>query len=185
MANQKRKLDTQRNSLMNKEQLDRLNLIIRENFINPDDYPNVKKNKELIGHVYKNDYDDSGNWFSENHYLNVIQRIAKKTKDTEIIIIEDFEREYKSSGEVVRLNNAIKESWKDFNDFTVKTDMISFFALGKSQDWVIWANRDYWCILVKKSIYNSINLEFELESNIGVFNEADEEFVSFLKNLHS
>lgn len=185
MASQKQKLDIQRTSQMNNKQLDRINLLIREKFINPDDYPNLKKSNELVGNVYKNDYEKSGNWFSENDYLNVIQKIAKKSGDTEIFVIDEFERKYKFSGEVVRLSDIINESWADFNNFTERTDMISFFALGKSQDWVIWANRDYWCILVKRSVYNSINLNFSLGLNSSEFYEADEQFIAFLNNLHS
>ncbi|PKI00070.1 hypothetical protein [Glaciecola sp. 33A] len=170
---------------MNKEQLDNLNIMIRENFLNPDDYPNAKKNKALIGSVYKNDFEESGKWFSQKDYINVIQKIAKFSKDEEFLVIEDFERTYKSSGKVVRLSETVAESWIQFSAFTERTDILSFFAIGRSQNWVIWANRDYWCILVKKSIDKILKLDNKQELNIASFSEADEEFISFIKNLYS
>ena len=170
---------------MDKEQLDKLDSIIRENFLNPDDYPRAKKNSALIGSVFKSDFEDSGKWISQEGYINVIQKILKNSEDTELIVIEDFERKYKSSGKTVRLNEIVKESWADFNTFAEQTEIISFFAIGKSQDWVIWANRDYWCIKKKKTVYNSLELGITQESILTAFSEADEEFIAFIENLYS
>lgn len=168
---------------MNKGQLNNLDLIIRENFINPDEYPNVKKNNSLIGVIYKSYFNDSEKWISQDDYINLIQRVIKTSGDTELIIFEDFERKYKSSGKVVRLNEKISESWSNFDYFLKKTEMISFFVIGKSQDWVIWVNRDYWCIMLQKSVVKILGINISYDSNMASFRDVDEEFITFVKNL--
>ena len=170
---------------MNKEQLDNLDLIIRTTLFNPEDYPNAKKNNQLVGAVFKCDFEGSGNWISEYEYLHILQKIFTFSGDNEITAIEDFERKYKSSGNVVRLFNIFDESWLEFRDFTEKTEMISFFAIGKSKSWLIWANRDFWCVVFDKSLINRFGWRGVIESNIVAFSDADEEFISFLDNLHS
>ena len=170
---------------MDKEQLDKLDLQIRESIFNPDDYPCAKKSSEFIGYIFKTNFDKSDEWISEQDYLSVIQKVIRNSGDNELLVLEDFERKYKSSGEVVRLSDSFGESWSEFKYFADSTDIISFFSIGNSQDWLIWANRDYWCILFKKSAISFLELGITHESNVKAFKEADDKFVSFVDDLFS
>jgi hypothetical protein len=83
-------------------------------------------------------------WLSEEQFNQVFSNIAEHLSNETVFVFESFERVYKDSGFTRRLTEQVNLNWENFNTFQSTTDILYFFMVPKSLNWVLYANRDFW-----------------------------------------
>lgn len=156
---------------------------INEALIQPSNYPLVRKEGNTLGFI-KRKQDES--WMSKEVFEEIFSKLSRCSESQELIIAEDFERVYKSSGKTVRLNDVVLSNWLSFSHFCSNNEMISFYVFDRSLTWCGWFNDGYWCLVFESSFRDAIkasNLNIDLAYQS--FPEADVNFKSFIANLYS
>jgi lipid II:glycine glycyltransferase (peptidoglycan interpeptide bridge formation enzyme) len=81
-------------------------------------------------------------WLSE-YQLNLVFSKLSEYQNNDIVF-ECFERIYKNSGLTKSLTEQINLNWADFDAFQSSTEILYFYMIPKSLNWVLYANRDFW-----------------------------------------
>ncbi|MDU0353605.1 hypothetical protein RS130_06395 [Paraglaciecola aquimarina] len=165
--------------------LDKINELvesINNALIQPSNFPEVRIGANTLGFIKRKEGD---HWMSQDVFEKTIQKLANYSEVNELIVAEDFERVYKSSGKTVRLNDIVSRNWRDFSQFSEKNEMISFYVFDNSLSWCGWFNDSYWCLVYESSIRDTIEASFlNVDKAFQAFPEADQQFKSFINNLY-
>ena len=94
--------------------------------------------------ITKNSNSELKPWISEDQFNQVFSNLLEyQNKDT-VFVFESFERIYKDSGLTKRLTEQLDLNWASFNAFQSDTEILYFYMVPKSLNWVLYANRDFW-----------------------------------------
>lgn len=94
--------------------------------------------------ITKNSNSELKPWISEDQFNQVFSNLLEyQNKDT-VFVFESFERIYKDSGLTKRLTEQLDLNWANFNAFQSSTEILYFYMVPKSLNWVLYANRDFW-----------------------------------------
>ena len=126
---------------------------INNALIQPSSFPEVRIGASAQGLIKRKEGDY---WMSQDVFEKTIHKLAKYSEVDELIVAEDFNRVYKSSGKTVRLNDILSSIWRDFAHFSANNDMISFYVFDRSLSWCGWFNDSYWCLVFESSISDVI-----------------------------
>ena len=91
---------------------------------------------------------ESRHLFSEKQFHEVFSVVGESQGNEKVFAFETFERVYKTTGEVKRLNSEFNLNWNSFNNFQQSTDILSFYLVPQNLSWVFYGNRDY-CLFAK------------------------------------
>ena len=91
---------------------------------------------------------ESGHWLSEEQFHKVFSIVGEYQSNEKVFVFETFERAYKTTGLVKRLNSEFNLNWTSFNNFQQSTDILSFYLVHPNLSWVFYGNRDY-CLFAK------------------------------------
>ncbi len=83
-------------------------------------------------------------WLSKEQFNQIFSDTHEYQSNDTVFVFESFERIYKGSGLTKRLNESIALSWANFDAFQTTTDILYFYMVPKSLNWVLYANRDFW-----------------------------------------
>ncbi|AUI84797.1 hypothetical protein ACD631_20855 (plasmid) [Alteromonas macleodii] len=166
--------------------LDKINKLIEsinDELIQPANFPVVRRERSTVGFINRK---GDENWMSESVFEETLLKLSKCSESDELIVAEDFERVYKSSGKTVRLNEKIRATWQDYLHFCSSNEMISFYVFDHSLRWCGWFNDEYWCLVFENSVREAIKESYlDVELAYQAFPEADSQFKSFIENLYS
>ena len=94
--------------------------------------------------IKKKPNSESNNWFSEEQFNQVFSKISELQYPDTVFVFESFERTYKTSGLTKRLTEEFDMNWANFDAFQWSTEILFFYMVPKSLNWVLYANRDFW-----------------------------------------
>ena len=83
-------------------------------------------------------------WLSEELFNQVFSKLSESQNNDTVFVFESFERIYKDSGLTKRLTEQLDLNWVNFNAFQSSTEILYFYMVPKSLNWVLFANRDFW-----------------------------------------
>lgn len=83
-------------------------------------------------------------WLSEDQFNQVFSKLSDLQANDTVFVFESFERVYKDSGLSKRLQVQLDLNWVNFDTFQSSTDILYFYMVPKSLNWVLYANRDFW-----------------------------------------
>lgn len=167
---------------MNLAQMNKYAGRLYSELFNPDNFPNVISEGGVNGLICKR---KGEYWLTYDDFLKTIFRVIPADGDNELIVMEDFERVFKSTGEKIRLHKILPFDWGLLSDFLESNDMISFLFFDRSCSWCAWFNENYWCLFCKGEQYELIDDEYKnLQSAKDAFPESDREFSDFIENLY-
>ncbi|MDO6527973.1 hypothetical protein Q4519_20055 [Motilimonas sp. 1_MG-2023] len=109
-----------------------------------------------VANCHFNEY-DIFYWLNEAEFSAVILPLAELVGDKKLIIVEDFERGL--NGKFWWLGCEIENSWEAFNFFTEETDIMSFYMIGESEQWCLWAGDDSWIFCAESYLFKQLNAE--------------------------
>ncbi|WP_172587657.1 hypothetical protein [Shewanella xiamenensis] len=168
---------------MNLAQMNQYTDRLYNELFNPDNFPNVISAVDVNGLICKR---KGEYWLTYDDFSKTIFRAISANGDNKLIIMEDFERIFKSTGKKIRLHKILPVDWSLLSDFLENNDMISFLLFDKSCSWCAWFNENYWCLFCKDEQYEFIDDEYKnLQLAKGAFPESDREFSDFIENLYS
>ena len=165
--------------------LDKINELvesINNALVQPSNFPEVRIGASTLGLIKRKEGD---HWMSQDVFEKTIYKLAKYSEVNELIVAEDFERVYKSSGKKVRLNNIVSSNWRDFSHFSANNEMISFYVFDNSLSWCGWFNDSYWCLVFESSIRDTIEASIlNVDLAFQAFPEMGSQFKSFINNIY-
>lgn len=91
---------------------------------------------------------ESGYWILEEQFHEVFSNVGEYQSNEKVFVFETFERVYKTTGVVKRLNSEFKLNWTRFNNFQQSTDILCFYLVPQNLSWFFYGNRDY-CLFAK------------------------------------
>jgi type IV secretory pathway VirB4 component len=94
--------------------------------------------------ITKNSNSELKPWLSEDQFNQVFSNLLENQKNDTVFVFESFERIYKDSGLTKRLTEQLDLNWANFNAFQSATEILYFYMVPKSLNWVLYANRDFW-----------------------------------------
>jgi hypothetical protein len=83
-------------------------------------------------------------WISEYLFNLVFSNLLEYQNNDTVFVFESFERIYKDSGLTKRLTEQLDLNWANFNTFQSSTEILYFYMVPKSLNWVLYANRNFW-----------------------------------------
>ncbi|SUI78364.1 hypothetical protein [Shewanella baltica] len=167
---------------MNLAQMNNYTERLYSELFNPDNFPIVISKENVNGLINKR-IDE--HWLTYDDFLKTILRVASANGDNELIVMEDFERVFKSTGKTIRLHKTLPFDWDLLSNLLEVNDMISFLIFDKSCSWCAWFNENYWCLFCGDEQYELIDDEYKsLQSAKDAFPESDREFFDFIENLY-
>ena len=167
---------------MTLDQINKLIKSINDTLIHPSNFPLIRKGNNVAAFIKSK---ENENWMLKDVFEETIFNLAESSKCHELIVAEDFERYYKSSGKTVRLNDVVLNHWQDFSCFCAKSEMISFYVFDHSLSWCAWFNDSYWCLVFDNSFQDVIAASCQdVSLAYDVFPEADSQFKLFIDNLY-
>ena len=83
-------------------------------------------------------------WLSEDQFNQIFSNLLEYQNNETVFVFESFERIYKDSGLIKRLTEQLDLNWASFNAFQSDTEILYFYMVPKSLNWVLYANRDFW-----------------------------------------
>lgn len=96
-----------------------------------------------------------GNWLNENDFEQIFSNTPEFKSNEIVFVFETFDRLYKSTSEIKRLNDSFHLDWNSFSSFQNATDILCFYLVSAKLNWVLYANRDIWQFA--KAINKSLN----------------------------
>ncbi|MCE0556142.1 hypothetical protein [Motilimonas sp. E26] len=134
-----------------------------------------------VANCHFNEY-DIFYWLNEAEFSAVILPLAELVGDKKLIIVEDFERGL--NGKFWWLGCEIENSWEAFNFFTEETDIMSFYMIGESEQWCLWADDDSWIFCAEKDLFKTLNIKMlTLESMTKRYSNKIESFWHFFHDI--
>ena len=94
--------------------------------------------------ITKNSNSELKPWLSEDQFNQVLSNLLEYQNNDTVFVFESFERIYKDSGLTKRLTEQLDLNWANFNAFQSSTEILYFYMVPKSLNWVLYANRDFW-----------------------------------------
>jgi hypothetical protein len=94
--------------------------------------------------ITKNSNSELKPWLSEDQFNQVFSNLLEYQNNDAVFVFESFERIYKDSGLTIRLTEQLDVNWANFNAFQRDTEILYFYMVPKSLNWVLYANRDFW-----------------------------------------
>ncbi|MCL1047507.1 hypothetical protein L2737_19585 [Shewanella electrodiphila] len=94
--------------------------------------------------ITKNSNSELKPWLSEDQFNQVFSNLLEYQNNDTVFVFESFERIYKDSGLTKRLTEQLDLNWANFNSFQSDTEILYFYMVPKSLNWVLYANRDFW-----------------------------------------
>ncbi|WP_153912534.1 hypothetical protein [Shewanella sp. TC10] len=94
--------------------------------------------------ITKNSNSELKPWLSEAQFNQVFSNLLEYQNNDTVFVFESFERIFKDSGLTKRLTEQLNLNWANFNAFQSSTDILYFYMVPKSLNWVLYANRDFW-----------------------------------------
>jgi len=94
--------------------------------------------------ITKNSNSELEPWLSEEQFNQVFSKLSEFQNNDTVFVFESFERIYKDSGLTKRLTEQLDLNWVNFNAFQSSTEILYFYMVPKSLNWVLFANRDFW-----------------------------------------
>jgi hypothetical protein len=94
--------------------------------------------------ITKNSNSELKLWISEDQFNQVFSNLLEYQNNDTVFVFESFERIYKDSGLTKRLTEQLDLNWANFNAFQSSTEILYFYMVPKSLNWVLYANRDFW-----------------------------------------
>ncbi|MBC3766467.1 hypothetical protein [Neptunicella marina] len=94
--------------------------------------------------ITKKPNSQSNNWLSEDQFNQIFSKTAEFQDSDTVFVFEPFERTYKISGLTKRLTEQLDLNWANFDAFQSSTEILFFYMVPKSLNWVLYANRDFW-----------------------------------------
>ena len=94
--------------------------------------------------ITKNSNSELKPWISEDQFNQVFSNLLEYQNNDTVFVFESFERIYKDSGLTKRLTEQLDLNWANFNAFQSDTEILYFYMVPKSLNWVLYANRDFW-----------------------------------------
>ena len=94
--------------------------------------------------ITKNSNSELKPWLSEDQFNQVFSNLLEYQNNDTVFVFESFERIYKDSGLTKRLTEQLDLNWASFNAFQSDTEILYFYMVPKSLNWVLYANRDFW-----------------------------------------
>ena len=94
--------------------------------------------------VIENSNSEVNNWLSEDQFSLIFSSVSESKYGEMVFVFETFERIYKHSGLTKRLTEQLNLKWSKFDKFQSTTEILDFYMVPKSLDWVLYANRDFW-----------------------------------------
>lgn len=83
-------------------------------------------------------------WLSEDQFNQIFSNLLEYQNNETVFVFESFERIYKDSGLIKRLTEQLDLNWASFNAFQSDTEILYFYMVPKSLNWVLYTNRDFW-----------------------------------------
>ena len=94
--------------------------------------------------ITKNSNSELKPWISEDQFNQVFSNLLEYQNNDTVFVFESFERIYKDSGLTKRLTEQLDLNWANFNTFQSSTEILYFYMVPKSLNWVLYANRNFW-----------------------------------------
>ena len=94
--------------------------------------------------ITKNSNSELKPWLYEDQFNQVFSKLSEYQNNDTVFVFESFERIYKDSGLTKRLTEQLDLNWANFNAFQSSTDILCFYMVPKSLNWVLYGNRDFW-----------------------------------------
>ena len=94
--------------------------------------------------ITKNSNSELKPWLSEDQFNQIFSNLLEYQNNETVFFFESFERIYKDSGLTKRLTEQLDLNWASFNAFQSDTEILYFYMVPKSLNWVLYANRDFW-----------------------------------------
>ena len=94
--------------------------------------------------ITKSSNSELKSWLSEDQFNQVFSNLLEYQNNDTVFVFESFERIYKDSGLTKRLTEQLDLNWANFNAFQSATEILYFYMVPKSLNWVLYANRDFW-----------------------------------------
>ena len=94
--------------------------------------------------ITKNSNSELKPWLSKEHFNQTFLKISEYEDNDTVFVFESFERKYKESGITKRLSEKLDLNWTNFDAFQSNTEILYFYMVPKSLNWVLYANRDFW-----------------------------------------
>ena len=94
--------------------------------------------------ITKNSNSELKSWLSEDQFNQIFSKTSEYLGNDTVFVFETFERIYKDSGLTKRLTEQLDLNWVNFDDFQSSTEILYFYMVPKSLNWVLYANRDFW-----------------------------------------
>ncbi len=94
--------------------------------------------------ITKNSNSELKSWLSEDQFNQIFSKLSEYQNNDTVFVFESFERIYKDSGLTKRLTEQLDLNWANFNAFQSSTEILYFYMVPKSLNWVLYANRDFW-----------------------------------------
>jgi|TARA_R110000751_G_scaffold75746_1_gene152460 hypothetical protein len=94
--------------------------------------------------ITKNSNSELKPWLSEDQFNQIFSNLLEYQNNETVFVFESFERIYKDSGLTKRLTEQLDLNWASFNAFQSDTEILYFYMVPKSLNWVLYANRDFW-----------------------------------------
>ena len=94
--------------------------------------------------ITKNSNSELKPWLSEDQFNQIFSNLLEYQNNETVFVFESFERIYKDSGLTKRLTEQLDLNWASFNAFQSDTEILYFYIVPKSLNWVLYANRDFW-----------------------------------------
>ncbi|GHB58845.1 hypothetical protein GCM10008107_04900 [Psychrosphaera saromensis] len=165
--------------------LDKINELvesINDALIQPSNFPSVRREGNTVGFIKRK---EDEHWMSQDVFEKTILKLSRCSESHDLIVAEDFERVYKSSGKTVRLNDIVCSNWQDVSHFFANNEMISFYVFDYSLSWCSWFNDSYWCLVFDNSNRDAIEASYlNVELAFQAFPQADSQFKSFINSLY-
>ena len=94
--------------------------------------------------ITKNSNSELKPWLSEDQFNQVFSNLLEYQNNDTVFVFESFERIYKDSGLTKRLTEQLDLNWANFNAFQSSIEILYFYMVPKSLNWVLYTNRDFW-----------------------------------------
>ncbi|WP_064668135.1 hypothetical protein [Pseudoalteromonas prydzensis] len=94
--------------------------------------------------IIKNSNSEVHNWLSKEQFNLIFSSVSESKYGETVFVFETLERKYKHSGLTKRLSVQLNLKWSKFDKFQSSTEIIYFYMVPKSLNWVLYANRDFW-----------------------------------------
>jgi hypothetical protein len=168
---------------LKRDEINKLIKSVNATLIEPSGFPEVRVLESSEGFIRRKDKEC---WMSQKVFEKTLMSLSNSVGRSELIAAEDFERVYKSTGETVRLNEALGISWPEFSRFCSQNSMISFYIFDQSLTWCAWFNDEYWILVFDKQINDQLDDTYlNVNTALQEFPEADNQFKTFIKHLYA